>query len=128
MVERKAFFPNQSINIMHPNEANMIIMPLTKRMETITSIQVCIISWMNFDYKGSGGKKSFFCKSKALILCTLMWRTRLSCPITKRMEIITRIQVCLISLTNFAYKENGGKKTFSCKSTESISCITMWGT
>ena len=33
------------------------------------SIQVCLISWMNFDYEENGGKKHFSCKSKALISC-----------------------------------------------------------
>ena len=35
---------------------------------------------------------------------------------TKRMEIIRSIQVCLIWQINFDYKENGRKKSFSCKS------------
>ena len=128
MVERKLFFPNQSINIVYPNKAKMIFVPLTKRIETITSIKVCIISWMNFVYKGSCGKKSFSSKSKALILCTLKWRTRISCPITKTMEIIMRIQVCLISWMDIDYKEHGAKKSFSCKYKASIFCITMWRT
>ena len=33
-------------------------------------------------------------------------------PITKRMEIITGIQVFLISWMSFEYKENGGNKAF----------------
>ena len=43
---------------MDPNEEDMIVL-ITKRMEFITSIQVCLISWMNFDYKENGGKKVF---------------------------------------------------------------------
>ena len=31
-------------------------------------------------------------------------------PITKRMEIMMRIQVCLISQMNINYNKNGGKK------------------
>ena len=31
-------------------------------------------------------------------------------PIRKRMEIVMRIQVCLISRMNFGYEENGGNK------------------
>ena len=49
-------------------------------------------------------------------------------PITKKMEIMTRIQVCLISQTNFNYKENSGKKSFFSKSKLSKSCIPMRGT
>ena len=47
----------------------MIGVSIVKRIEIITSIQVCLILWMNFDYKENYGKKSFSCKSKALILC-----------------------------------------------------------
>ena len=41
---------------------NMIAMPMTKRMEIVKGIQVCLISWMNFDYKENGGKKAFLVK------------------------------------------------------------------
>ena len=37
-------------------------------------------------------------------------------PITKRIEIIKSSQVCLISEMNINSKENGGKKSFACKS------------
>ena len=37
----------------------MIIVPITKTMEIITSIQVCLISWMNFGYKEIDGRKAF---------------------------------------------------------------------
>ena len=33
-------------------------------MEIIMSIQVCLISWMNFDYKKNGGKKAFLANPK----------------------------------------------------------------
>ena len=33
-------------------------------------------------------------------------------PITKRIVIVVGFQVCLISLMNFDYKENGRKKDF----------------
>ena len=29
-------------------------------MDIVMGIQVCLISWMNFDYNENGGKKSFF--------------------------------------------------------------------
>ena len=60
---------------MYPNEVNKIVVSLTKRMEIITSIQVRINSWMNYDYKENGGKKSFSCESKASISYILIWRT-----------------------------------------------------
>ena len=65
MAERKLCLQIQSINIVYPNMENMIVMPITKRMEIIMSIQVCLISWMNINYKENRGKKSFSCKSKA---------------------------------------------------------------
>ena len=59
MVERKLFLQIQSINIMHPNVENMIVITITKGMEIITTIQVGPISRMNFDYKENGEKKAF---------------------------------------------------------------------
>ena len=56
MVERKLFLQIRSINIMYPNVENNIVVPITKRMEIIMSIQVYLLSRMNFDYKENGGK------------------------------------------------------------------------
>ena len=64
MVERKLLLQIQSINIVYPNEDNMIVVPITKRMEIVISIQVCIISWMNFDYEENVGKKAFLANPK----------------------------------------------------------------
>ena len=50
---------------MYPNVKNMIVVPITKRMEIIISLQICLTSRMNFDYMENGGKKSFSFKSKA---------------------------------------------------------------
>ena len=58
MVEKKLFLEIQSINIVYPNMENLIVMPITKRMEIVMSIQVCLISRMNFDYEETGGKKA----------------------------------------------------------------------
>ena len=44
---------------MYSNVENVIVMPVTKRMEIILSIQVCLISRKNFDYKKNGRKKAF---------------------------------------------------------------------
>ena len=59
MVERKLFLRNQSINIMYPITKNKIAMLITKGIEIVMGIQVCLISWMNFDCKENGGKKAF---------------------------------------------------------------------
>ena len=53
------FLPNQSINIMYPNVNNMIVVPITKQLEIIMSIQVCLISRIKFYFKENGGKKRF---------------------------------------------------------------------
>ena len=98
----------ESINIIYPNVENMIVVPLTERMEIIISIQVFLISRMNFDYTKKGGKESFSSKTKASI-------SRIQTK-TTRMEIIMGIHVYLISRMNINYKENGLKKRFSWKS------------
>ena len=49
---------------MYPNVQNMIVVPVTKRIEIIMGIQVCLISWMNFDYKENGETKSFHANPK----------------------------------------------------------------
>ena len=58
-MERKPFFANQSINILHHNDGNMIVVPITKRMEIIISVQGCLFLQMTFDYKENGRKKAF---------------------------------------------------------------------
>ena len=42
----------------------MIVVPITKRIEIIMSIQVCFISRMNFDSKENRGRKSFLANLK----------------------------------------------------------------
>ena len=59
MVERKLLLHIQSISIVYPNVDNVIVLPVTKRVEIIMRIQVCLISQMYFDYKENGGKKAF---------------------------------------------------------------------
>ena len=75
MVERKAFLANPKMNIVYPNETNMIVVTITKRIEIVTGFQVCLILWMNINFKEKGEKKSFSSKSKATVLCILMRRT-----------------------------------------------------
>ena len=72
MVKIKLFLQIQSTNIVDPNEDNMIVVLITKRIEIVLSIQVCLISWINFYYEENGGKKGFSCKE--LVLCIPMWR------------------------------------------------------
>ena len=53
------FLQIQSVNIVYPIIENMIAMPITKRMEIVMGLQVCLISQMNLDSKESGGNKAF---------------------------------------------------------------------
>ena len=54
----KLLWQIQSINIMYPNLENMIVVPITKTMVIITSIQVWLISRMNINYSKNGEMKS----------------------------------------------------------------------
>ena len=60
------------IDIVYSNEKSMIVAPKSKRMEIITSIQVCLIPGMTINYNRNGVMKSFSCKSKASI-CVSKW-------------------------------------------------------
>ena len=64
MLERKLFLQIQSINIMYPYMENKIVVPITKRMEIVMGIQVCLILWMNIDYDKNGGKKVLLANPK----------------------------------------------------------------
>ena len=49
---------------MYPKAKNLIVLPITKRMEIILSVKVCLISRMNFGYKENGGMKAFLASPK----------------------------------------------------------------
>ena len=83
---------------------------ITKKIKIIMSIHVFVIWWMNFDSMENGGKKSFSCKTKASKSWILMKKTCSCYLITKRIDIIMRIHVCLLWWMNFNSIENGGKK------------------
>ena len=123
-MEIKCFLPNQSINIVYTTIENVIVMPITKTMEIVTSIQVCPISWMTINYKENSGKKLFLLNKSIKIVSPNEGRI-IVVPTVNKMEIIMHFQVCLISWMNFDYKENGGNKSFSCQINASISCIPM---
>ena len=57
---------------MYPNEENMIVAPIRKRIKIITSIESCLISRMNFDYKEIGGKEAFLANPKHQY-CASQW-------------------------------------------------------
>ena len=64
MAERKLFLQIESINIMYPNVKNIIVVPITKRIEIIMSLQVCLISQINFYYEENGGKNDLLPNQK----------------------------------------------------------------
>ena len=72
--KERLFFKIQSINIIYPNVENVIIAPITKRIEIIMTIQVCFISHMNLKIRKMVERKAFLAKSKLSISCTPMWR------------------------------------------------------
>ena len=76
---------------MYPNEENMIIVPITERLEIITAIQVCLISWININSKENGGNKSFSCKIQSINIVYLNEENMIVVPITKKKELITTI-------------------------------------
>ena len=59
-MERKASLVNPKHQYRVPNRENMIVVPITKRKDIIMSVQVCLISPINFDYKENDGKKKLF--------------------------------------------------------------------
>ena len=65
-MERKLFLQIQRIYIMYPNEEDMIAVPITERIEFITSIQVYPISRMSINYKEKGRKKRFFLQIQSI--------------------------------------------------------------
>ena len=85
---------------------NMIVMPITKRTVITMSIQVRLISQMNFDYTKNGGMKAFSANPKIHIVYPKM-KNMIVVPITKGMEINLSIHVCRISQMNFDHNENG---------------------
>ena len=54
------------------------------------NIQVCLTSWMNFDYKENGGKKAFLANPKINIAYPNV-ENIIVMPITKRKDIIMSI-------------------------------------
>ena len=115
IVERKAFLASPKHQYHASQWGEHDCNATKKRMDAITSIQVCFISWVNINYKENEGKKSFSCKTKASISFIPIRRMCLQGKIMKILEIMTRIHVCLFWQTNSISKESSGKEGFSCK-------------
>ena len=103
-------------------------MPTTKRIEIITHVQVCLISWMEINYKENGGKKkAFLANPKHQDYASHYGECDCSVNNKKNADYY-KYQVCPISRMDINCKENGGKKSFSYKSEASGSCILIWRT
>ena len=84
-------------------------------MVIIMSIQVCLLSWMKFDYAKNGGKKALLQIQSINIVHPIM-ENMIAMPIAKIMEIVMGIQLCLISWMNFDFRENGGEEAVPANS------------
>ena len=116
MVEEKDFLANPKHQYGVPQCVEHDCSANNKKMTVIMSIQVCVISWMNLDYKENGANPNIMYTNEG---------NKIVVPITKGIEIIKSFQVYPISRIDINYKQYSGKKNFSCKSKTSISCIQM---
>ena len=64
MVKKKHFLQIQIINTLYLDVEDMIVVPITKRKEIITSFRVSHISQLNINYEENGGKKAFLAYPK----------------------------------------------------------------
>ena len=106
MAERKLFMQIQGSNIMYPNLENMIVMLITKVMEIAMSIHVCLISWMNF-IMWKIVERKLFLQIQSINIVYLNAKNMIVIHITKRIEIVMSICVCLILRINIGYMEKG---------------------
>ena len=120
----KPFLQIQSISIMYPNKGNMIVAPITKTKEIITSIQVCLVSQVNINFKEMVEKQAFLANPKHQN--HVSQKGEHDCSTHNKMNgDYYEYSRFLISRININYKENGGKKSLSSKSKASLSCIPM---
>ena len=72
---------------MDPNKGSVIVVPIIKRIEIIMSIQLCLNSWINFNYEENDGKKAFLANPNINIRYPNEENVILM-PIRKRMEFL----------------------------------------
>ena len=82
----------QCIKIVHRNIENKVVV-LAKRMEIIISIQACLISRMNFNYKENGGKKKLFMRNQSINIMYPNEENVFIVSNCERADSITRIQI-----------------------------------
>ena len=85
---------------MYPNEENIIVMPITKRMDIVISIQVCFISRRSFDYIENGGKKALLANPKPQHRVSQCGERDCHANNKKNGDYY-KYQVCLLSRMNF---------------------------
>ena len=125
MVKKKLFLQIQNINIMYPNEVNMIIVPNNKKNRDYYGYPWLSHFTDELWLEGKWWKQKLFLQIQSINIVYPNKVNMIAVTNNKKIEIITGINVCLILRMNINYKENGEKKRFSCKSNTSISCIPM---
>ena len=100
---------------MYLNKENEFVVLNHEKNRDYHEIKVCLIWWMNIDSEENSGNKSFSWKTKVPKLCIPMRRMCSLCPISKRLETISRIHICQIWGINFDCKEIEQIKAFLAK-------------
>ena len=89
----------------------MIAKTITKRMEIVIGIQLCLISLMNFDYKENGGKRALLVNQKHQ--CHVSQRGEQDCHTNnKKNGDYYKYRSLSHLMDEFGYKENGRKNAF----------------
>ena len=114
MEEKTAFFQIQSINTVSSIMENRIAKPITKRMEIIIGIKVCLIWRMNIDFKENGGRESFFLPNQSINIVYPNEGNKIIVPNHKMNEGCYENLSFTFWQAHFDYKENVRKKSFSC--------------
>ena len=125
MAKTKMYLTNQNINIMYPNKTNAFMVP-NQKMNRDYYKNPCL-SYLTSElwFLRKWWKEKLFLQNQSVNIMYPNEKNVFMVPITKWMEIILRIHVCFIWLTNFNCKENGGKKSFSCEAKATISGVSM---
>ena len=110
MVERKALLTKSKHQTMYPNKENVFIVP--KHQKNGDYYENPSLSHLRYEFWFLGKwRDEKLLIAKTLISYILMRKMCLWCPVTKRMEIIMRIHVCLTWWMNFDSSENGERKS-----------------
>ena len=92
-MESEAFLANPKHQHRVSQQENVIVVLLTKGIGIILSIQVCIISLMDFDCEQNGLKNVFLSNLKHQYRLSQCAKNDCGAQSQKRLKIIMRIQV-----------------------------------